>query len=141
MLQRTQLFAVRRLLRLDGLQRRLQHLLLRLLPQITTNFQGCGLSPHPDTGWACFLQSVIINSSYGNIKTHFSYEELFSEIYFYHDYTGKEIDFLIRKENKIEGIEVKWDKEGKKVSKSLLSQFPDSEIKIIDHKEAYKFCL
>ena len=84
---------------------------------------------------------LLENAVFIGLSRRISYEELFSEIYFYHDYTGKEIDFLIRKENKIEGIEVKWDKEGKKVSKSLLSQFPDSEIKIIDHKEAYKFCL
>lgn len=77
--------------------------------------------------------SILENAVAIGIKRRIDYEENQWSMFFWHSYEGKEIDFLIKKEKGILGIEIKWNKDRFRKPKNL--RFP---VKVFSFEEAYK---
>lgn len=55
-----------------------------------------------------------------------------SRLYFWRTYDGQEVDLLVEKDGKIEGFEIKWQKNKFRIPKAFSENYPDINLKLIN---------
>ncbi|MCX5750204.1 MAG: ATP-binding protein [Candidatus Saganbacteria bacterium] len=93
------------------------------------------LPQRTDTG------QLLENAVVMGIHRRLNYDHTLSEIYFWRDYDGKEVDLLIKNQERFTAIEVKLNKIKEKLPKGFLKHFPQAEVFITNIRNAYRFCL
>jgi predicted AAA+ superfamily ATPase len=69
-----------------------------------------------------------------------SYHQPLSEVYFWRNYDGKEVDLLIINPKKTLAIEVKLSSFKAKIPKGFNKTFPKANCQIVSLADAYRFC-
>lgn len=72
-------------------------------------------------------------------KKYNEYNMNFANMYFWRTYDQKEIDLIEEREGKLFAYEFKWNDKKRKIPKSFLADYPDSEFQIIDKNNYWQF--
>lgn len=72
-------------------------------------------------------------------KKYNEYNMNFANMYFWRTYDQKEIDLIEEREGKLFAYEFKWNDKKRKIPKSFLAGYPDSEFQIIDKNNYWQF--
>lgn len=70
-----------------------------------------------------------------------SYNNIYSNYYFWRTYTQKEIDFIEEREGRLSAFEMKWGKKSKLTPKEFLEEYKESSFEVINRENYYKFLL
>ncbi|MBN1364677.1 MAG: ATP-binding protein [Syntrophaceae bacterium] len=68
-----------------------------------------------------------------------SYDEIYSNNYFWRTWDQKEIDWVEERDGRLIGYEFKWKRKSRKSSKAWLESYPEASLEIIDNENYLEF--